>query len=104
MKTTFSKSLPNSSSANSSIPNCFLQRTVFLSMKNASLTLKSLARRNFKRTTSLLSSTRRGIPQMETSSGGRGSSSSSSSSLYSLVSASGGDRVGLLFSSSGSMG
>ncbi|PON35608.1 hypothetical protein PanWU01x14_335090 [Parasponia andersonii] len=99
MKTTFSKSLPNSSSTNSSIPNCFLQRTVFLSMKNASLTLKSLARRNFKRTTSLLSSTRRGIPQMETSSGSRGSSS-----LDSLVSASGGDRVGLLFSSSGSMG
>ncbi|KAJ0577696.1 hypothetical protein HanIR_Chr05g0238961 [Helianthus annuus] len=52
--------------------NSFLHATTFLSIVKASLTLKSLARRNFKRMTSLRSSASKGIPQIDTSSGKTG--------------------------------
>ncbi|MFS7910631.1 hypothetical protein Hanom_Chr02g00108531 [Helianthus anomalus] len=89
MYTTFSCSVPKSSSSNEAIPNPFLHATTFLSMVKASFTLKSRARRNFSNTTSLRSSASNGIPQIDTSSGvtagvsstGAGLSASASSVL-----------------------
>lgn len=51
------------------MPNSFLQRIVFLSIMKASLTLKSLALKNLSRITSVLSSLKKGTPQIEISSG-----------------------------------
>ncbi len=51
------------------MPNSFLQRIVFLSIVKASLTLKSLALKNLRRITSVLSSLKKGTPQIEISSG-----------------------------------
>ncbi|CAI0625544.1 unnamed protein product, partial [Linum tenue] len=51
IKTTFSRSSPRSSSTSSSILNSFLHWIVFFGIVNASFTLKSLALKNFSRTT-----------------------------------------------------
>uniref|UniRef100_A0A7C9CXN1 Uncharacterized protein n=1 Tax=Opuntia streptacantha TaxID=393608 RepID=A0A7C9CXN1_OPUST len=72
MKAAFSRRTPRpkSSSRRPSMLNSFLHLRVLFIMVKASFTLKSLARRNFHRMVSVLSSLRRGTPHRDTSSGG----------------------------------